>query len=83
MTNNTSSLPSRERSARYTNEATILKPADVNVHTDEWPCFALKQAVVYRADRKVLANLLDAELDGPFVVHGELYLEKGQRRNSK
>lgn len=80
--NTTSSLPNREKS-RVTNESRILKPANIRVHTDDWPCFALKGVVVYREDGKSLANLLDAELDGPLIVQGQLHLEKGQKSHCK
>lgn len=79
MTNRTtSSLPSREK-PKFTNESAILKPADVKIHPDEWPCFLLGEAVVYGGDGKTLANLLDAELDGPLVVRGQLHLNKDQK----
>ena len=83
MTNNTSPLPNREKPKKYTDETTILKPANIHTHTDEWPCFVLKEVVVYKENHRTLANLLDAELDGPLVVRGELHLDKGQRRHSK
>jgi hypothetical protein len=46
------------------------------VHSDDWPCFVLTNAVIYDKTRTNLANVLFADLEGPFVVRGFLEVEE-------
>ena len=62
-------------SVRYLKETDVLKPAPPNVDTDEWPCFPLSDATVYRPDGTI-ANILNVALEGPLIVRGKLIIEK-------
>lgn len=62
---------------RWQHESTILKRLPNNTanaeNTNDWPCFVLREAVVYSKDRKRLANPLLPEW--PFVVRGILEVD--------
>ncbi|KAI1342128.1 hypothetical protein F5Y15DRAFT_332727 [Xylariaceae sp. FL0016] len=64
---------------QYYKEDTILKPASSRLTPDEWPCFLLNDATVYYPDGR-LANLLDVDLEGPFIIRGRLEIESDQAR---
>jgi hypothetical protein len=65
------------------NENLLLKPADQQIDPDEWPCYVLKDAIVYRKDGKTPTNLLHTELEGPFILRGQLKVSKEQKANRK
>ncbi|KAI1390973.1 uncharacterized protein F4822DRAFT_426826 [Hypoxylon trugodes] len=69
-----------ESAIPYFTEESILKPASVRVHTDDWPCFLLADATIYHQDG-TLANLLHVDLEGPLIVRGRLEIEKDQERH--
>ncbi|KAI0196620.1 hypothetical protein EV127DRAFT_476678 [Xylaria flabelliformis] len=64
---------------RHYKEASILKPVSPSTHTDNWPCFLLSNATVHRHDGS-LANQLEVDLEGPFIIRGRLELEKDNER---
>ncbi|KAI0552156.1 hypothetical protein F4679DRAFT_592658 [Xylaria curta] len=66
-------------SVRHYKEASILKPVSPSTHTDNWPCFLLSNATVHRHDGS-LANQLEVDLEGPFIIRGRLELEKDNER---
>lgn len=50
---------------------------------DEWPCFVLKDAVVYRklkGGQLQIANVCNVDLEGPFVVRGRLELDPSEEK---
>jgi hypothetical protein len=57
------------------NELDVLRPVAVGSNHDNWPCFVLKDAVIFDEDGE-LANLLHAEIDGPLTVRGQLEVDK-------
>ncbi|EFX02632.1 hypothetical protein CMQ_2561 [Grosmannia clavigera kw1407] len=57
---------------KWTPEASILKPIDATVNSDEWPSFYLTDAAIYSKDGTSLANALLVGTEGPFVVRGKL-----------
>lgn len=59
-------------------EDEILKPVPQEQHPDDWPCFVLDDAAVYSKDRNSQGNILNAELDGPFTICGNLRLREEQ-----
>lgn len=61
----------------------VLKPSVPDQDPDDWPCFELKDAVVYSKDGKRFASLLLAELEGPFTIQGTLHLTSEQSTLSK
>ena len=61
------------------NEEEVLQPVSVETHLDDWPCFVLKDAVVFKKDSLLLGNLLHAETDGPLIVRGSLEVDKDFR----
>ncbi|KAI0443905.1 hypothetical protein F4803DRAFT_287637 [Xylaria telfairii] len=71
--------PVYQESARHYKETSILKPVSPSTHTDNWPCFLLSNATVHRHDGS-LANQLEVDLDGPFIIRGKLELEKDNER---
>ncbi|KAI1437522.1 hypothetical protein GGR50DRAFT_77837 [Xylaria sp. CBS 124048] len=63
-----------QETVRFYKESSILKPVDPELHCDDWPCFLLLDATVYRRDGTIV-NQLHVDLEGPFVVRGRLELE--------
>ncbi|KAI1753579.1 hypothetical protein F4782DRAFT_496883 [Xylaria castorea] len=71
--------PDYQESVRHYKEASVLKPVSPSTHTDNWPCFLLSNATVHRHDGS-LANQLEVDLQGPFIIRGRLELEKDNER---
>jgi len=67
---------SQSQTARLLSEEEVLQPAPWGISTDDWPIYLLKDAVVYSKDGKTPANLLHAELEGPFSIHGKLEVDR-------
>lgn len=67
---------SQSQTMRLLSEEEVLQPAPWGISTDDWPIYLLKDAVVYSKDGKTPANLLHAELEGPFSIHGKLEVDK-------
>lgn len=68
----------RSMAGKFVDETRVLKPvrnAAVG-NSDNWPIFKLKECVVYKSDRKTIVSLLEAELEGPFIVRGLLQIDK-------
>ncbi|KAK3897556.1 hypothetical protein C8A05DRAFT_38890 [Staphylotrichum tortipilum] len=65
--------PRRRRRRRWTKESAILKPRPVDGISDDWPCYVLTDAAIYRKDGITLANPLFVHLEGSVLVRG--YLE--------
>src|SRR4051812_25975122 len=59
-------------------EENVLPPKDEDDDDDSWPEFSLAQVTIYNQQSLDHANLLEAELDGPFIVKGYLHLEDDQ-----
>ncbi|KAI9734471.1 MAG: hypothetical protein M1818_006860 [Claussenomyces sp. TS43310] len=68
---------STARIRKSVGEEDILRPVSNKQHPDDWPCFLLKDAIIYRKDGKSIGNLLNAELDGPFTIYGTLEVGEG------
>jgi hypothetical protein len=69
---------------RWKKESSVLKPAPRDISDNDWPCYVLKDATVYRKDGKTLANPLLVHLEGPLVVRGILEVaEDEQMHNCK
>ncbi|RFU34922.1 hypothetical protein B7463_g1400, partial [Scytalidium lignicola] len=64
----------------YVNESSVLKSVAKVPNPDDWPCFLLEDAVVYWKDGETLGNILDAELQGTYMVRGRLEVEKENRK---
>ncbi|KAG0648863.1 hypothetical protein D0Z07_4976 [Hyphodiscus hymeniophilus] len=60
---------------KYIAETEALRRVGKNLHPDDYPCFVLEDTTVYLQDGKTVANLLNAELQGPFVVRGRLVVD--------
>ncbi|KAI0205110.1 hypothetical protein F4808DRAFT_410542 [Astrocystis sublimbata] len=71
--------PQYEETARHYKEASVLKPVSPSAHTDDWPCFLLSNATVHFPDGN-MANQLEVDVLGPYVVRGKLELEKDNER---
>ncbi|KAI1745933.1 hypothetical protein F4680DRAFT_399739 [Xylaria scruposa] len=78
-TSASTAVPDDHDSVRHYKEASILKPVSPSTHTDNWPCFLLSNATVHRHDGS-LANQLEVDLEGPFIIRGRLELEKDNER---
>src|SRR5512142_2813418 len=61
-----------EASVVWRKETAVLRKKDADLDTDEWPIFVLNDATVYKKDRRTLANALEMDFEGPFVVRGRL-----------
>lgn len=68
--------PQSPREIECFDEDDVLLPISQPSHPDDWPCFVLQDAVVVDKDGN-LANLLNAEIDGPLFVKG--YLEEDKK----
>jgi hypothetical protein len=44
---------------------------------DDWPTFLLEDATVYLKDGVTIANLLNVEMEGLFIIRGRLVVEWG------
>ncbi|EON98621.1 hypothetical protein UCRPA7_5840 [Phaeoacremonium minimum UCRPA7] len=71
---------------KYVKESSILKSLSPSLHSDDWPCFVLNDAVVYQKDWRTLGNLLKVDQQGPLYVRGRLEIDpvdhRGLVRNS-
>lgn len=57
-----------------------MKPTK-ETNSDAWPCPVLNEAVVYRKSKDgqlIIANVCNVDLEGPFVVRGQLDIELEQ-----
>ena len=69
----------RRAAIRHYKETSILKPVSLSTHSDDWPCFLLSDATVHHRDG-TMANQLNVDLEGPFIIRGRLELEKDNER---
>lgn len=60
---------------RWAKESSILKPSPRDVPDNDWPCYVLTDATIYRKDGKTLANPLLVHLQGPLVIRGLLEVD--------
>src|SRR4051812_29090710 len=74
------SISHATKDTRCLKERTVFKPASGQLSEDHFPSFLLKNVVVYKEDRVTFANLLNAELEGPFFVRGLLAIEDNEKR---
>ncbi|KAI0490548.1 hypothetical protein F4859DRAFT_458358 [Xylaria cf. heliscus] len=71
--------PEYQETARHYKETSVLKPVSPSTNTDDWPCFLLSDATVHLPNG-VLANQLEVDLFGPYIIRGRLELEKDNER---
>jgi hypothetical protein len=64
-----------EAKLSWQKEKAVLRKKDPDLDTDEWPIFLLNDATVYKKDRRTLANALEMDFEGPFVVRGRLDMD--------
>jgi hypothetical protein len=64
-------------------EGKVLYPASKSVHLDDLPCFVLEDTSIYLQDGKTMMSLLNAELQGPFLVRGRLVVDGDLRNRCK
>ena len=56
-------------------ERSLFKPAGASkIEDDELPIFYLKDVIICKSDQ-TLGNLLNAEIEGPFIVRGQLFFD--------
>lgn len=65
-----------EHTLHYTKESQIIQAAS-GANLDDWPCFLLTEAAVYDKHGR-MANLLHVDLEGPFMIRGNLVVEPDQ-----
>jgi len=51
------------------------------MHDSEWPTYVLEDAVIYRSDKKTLANPLFVHLEGPLIVRGRVEVDSDNQQN--
>lgn len=66
-----------EQSIKYMQEQQVIRPPAPGVPANDRPCFLLTEAIVYNKDGQ-MANLLHAELEGPFMIRGIMVVEPDQ-----
>ena len=68
----------------FISEHSVVKSADREISPDDWPIIDLEDATIYHQDGRI-ANLLNAELQGPFRLRGriqDLCIRRTRFRNS-
>jgi hypothetical protein len=63
-----------DRKTKWLKETDVLKriPEKLRFADEEWTEFELYDAVVYEKDGKTMANALEVESRGPFIIRGRL-----------
>ncbi|ETS79596.1 hypothetical protein PFICI_09449 [Pestalotiopsis fici W106-1] len=69
-----------EQSIKYITENQIVRPPAAGTQPNDWPCFLLTEAAVYNKDGH-MANLLEVDLEGPFMIRGIMVVEPDQGSN--
>lgn len=75
-----SSVESVHPGVKYVKESGVLKALSPGLHSDDWPCFELHDAVVYQKDWRTLGNLLLVDQEGPLYVRGRLEIDPAEHR---
>ena len=70
-----------KQSITYIQESQIVRPAN-GTQPNDWPCFLLTEAAVYNKDGQ-MANLLEVDLEGPFMIRGIMVVEPDQSSSCK
>lgn len=73
-------------SIEYVDETQVLKKLRQSElsDSDSWPCFVLKDAVVYRKTEDgqlEIANVCNVDLDGPLIVRGLLEIDPQEHKS--
>ncbi|KAL2016698.1 hypothetical protein VTK56DRAFT_3161 [Thermocarpiscus australiensis] len=61
---------------RWVKESSVLRRQPPTVSDNDWPCYVLTDATIYRKDGKTLANPLLVHAQGPLVVRGFLEVDE-------
>jgi hypothetical protein len=61
-----------ESNTRYLSEIKVFKPTPPDTEKDDFPSIVLHNAAVYRSDGKTMANPLNSDLEGPYIIRGQL-----------
>ncbi|KAH6840812.1 hypothetical protein B0I37DRAFT_438240 [Chaetomium sp. MPI-CAGE-AT-0009] len=61
---------------RWAKESSVLKPTPQNVPDNDWPCYVLTDATIYRKDGRTVANPLLVHVQGPLIVRGLLEVDE-------
>ncbi|KAG9250874.1 uncharacterized protein F5Z01DRAFT_693436 [Emericellopsis atlantica] len=80
LTASSSAAPASRSSVPWKAETSVLRTIAANTPEDEVPTFELVDAEVLRADGQTLANPLDLQLHGPFIVRGFLMIDDAAQR---
>ncbi|KAI6782447.1 uncharacterized protein J7T54_001304 [Emericellopsis cladophorae] len=75
-----SAAPASRSSVPWKLETSVLRTIPSNTPEHEVPTFELVDAEVLRADGQTLANPLDLQLHGPFIVRGFLMIDDAAQR---
>jgi hypothetical protein len=59
---------------KYLKESSVFKSVRAEKIDDDYPCFLLKDVTITKPDGTV-GNLLYAELEGPYLVQGQLVFD--------
>lgn len=68
-----------ENQIRWQQETSVLKTIPRSVDSNDWEAFELRDVVVLNQDGTTLENALHVGTRGPFIVRGNLYLERDQK----
>jgi hypothetical protein len=71
-----------ERAITFLQENQVVRPPPPGTAPDDLPCFELTEAAVYDRHGQ-MANLLQVDLEGPFLVRGLLNIEPDQAEYCK
>lgn len=70
--------PTNLVSPRYLKESSIFKSIGSDKIEDDYPCFILRDTTIYNRDGDTFGNLLNAELEGPYIVRGQIAFDEDE-----
>ncbi|KAH7318558.1 hypothetical protein B0I35DRAFT_432383 [Stachybotrys elegans] len=69
-----------ENQIQWRQETSVVKTVPKGVHSDDWPIFELRDAVVLNKDGQRLENALEVCTMGPYIVRGHLIIDDPSQR---
>ena len=61
---------------RWVKESSVLNPTPRDMPDNDWPCYVLSDATIYRKDGRTVANPLLVHAQGPLIVRGLLEVDE-------
>ncbi|KAK3296892.1 uncharacterized protein B0H64DRAFT_113059 [Chaetomium fimeti] len=61
---------------RWAKESSVLRPTPRDMPDNDWPCYVLTDATIYRKDGRTVANPLLVHVQGSLIVRGLLEVDE-------